>query len=237
MLRTVISHLGKKLVFKRHLPRDFGGSPILVSPAAALSYWYRDLNRVDPFLFLMVGELVKPNSIVWDIGANIGLFSFAAAQVAARVIAVEPDPWLGNLLHRSTELNGLPVTVVPAAVSDRCGVTTLHIADRSRASNSLDGPGQPQRVASITLDSMLQHYPAPDILKIDVEGWEYPVLTGAAHVLRHGPVIWCEVTRNHKEISGLLKESGYTIYAARASERKPIPRACYDTLAVCTATP
>ena len=83
MLRTVISHLGKKLVFKRHLPRDFGGSPILVSPAAALSYWYRDLNRVDPFLFLMVGELVKPNSIVWDIGANIGLFSFAAAQVAA----------------------------------------------------------------------------------------------------------------------------------------------------------
>jgi len=235
VFRNVISHLGKNLVFKRHLPREFGGSPILVSPAAALRYWSRDLNRVDPFLFRMVRELVRANNIVWDIGANVGLFSFAAAQVASRVIAVEPDPWLANLLQRSTTLNGLPVTVVPAAVSDCCGVTTLHVAERSRASNSLHGPGRPLTVASVTLDSMLEQYPAPDVLKIDVEGWEHAVLTGAAQVLAQGPVIWCEVTKNHEQVTRLLTHYGYTLYSARTTMRQPIPTAYYDTLAIRTA--
>ena len=235
MIRSVVAHLSKDLVFKRHLPQEFGRSPILVSPAAALRYWHRDLTRVDPFLFSMVRELVCPGCVVWDIGANVGLFSFAAAKLARSVIAIEPDMWLVNLLHRSIELNRLPVTVVPAAVSDCCGTTQLRVASRSRASNSLHGSGEAQSVVSITLDSLLEHYPAPDVLKIDVEGGECEVLRGATAVLEHSPVIWCEVTRKHEETSQLLNQSGYEIYSARAVDRKPLRKACYDTLAIRTA--
>jgi FkbM family methyltransferase len=103
----------------------------------------------------MVRELVRPEMTVWDIGANIGLFSFAAASVGARVLAVEADMWLANLIHRSVLLNKLPVTVLPAAVSDHQGISRLHLSEQGRASNSLcrDGIARPCRgdaICSIT---------------------------------------------------------------------------------------
>lgn len=76
---------------------------------------------------------------VWDIGANVGLFSFAAASLGAQVVAVEADTWPANLLQRSALLNQLPVTVFPAAVSDRQGVSKLYLSEHGRASNSLRG--------------------------------------------------------------------------------------------------
>jgi tRNA G37 N-methylase Trm5 len=57
----------------------------------------------------MVRELVRPGTTVWDIGANVGLFSFAAASLGAQVVAVEADIWLANLMQRSAQLNKLPV--------------------------------------------------------------------------------------------------------------------------------
>jgi predicted RNA methylase len=104
-------------VLKRRLPREFAGAPLFVSPNSVLGYWRRDISKVDPFLLSMVRELVRPAMSVWDIGANVGLFFFAAASLGAKVVAVEADLWLANLMHRSALLNKLPVTVLPAAVS------------------------------------------------------------------------------------------------------------------------
>lgn len=81
-----------------------------VSPNSALGYWRLDIGKVDPFLLSMVSELVKPKMTVWDIGTNVGLFSFAAASLGATVLACEADTWLANLIHRSVLMNNLPVT-------------------------------------------------------------------------------------------------------------------------------
>jgi FkbM family methyltransferase len=94
----------------------------------------------------MVREPVHPKMNVWDIGANVGLFSFAAAALGAQVLAVEADVWLASLIHRSTLLNKLPVTVLPAAVSDRDGISCLYFSDDGRSSNSLRGSGSAQTV-------------------------------------------------------------------------------------------
>jgi FkbM family methyltransferase len=219
-------------VLKRRLPREFAGAPLFVSPNSALGYWRRDISKVDPFLLSMVRELVGPAMSVWDIGANIGLFSFAAASLGANVVAVEADLWLANLMHRSALLNKLPVTVLPAAVSDSQGVSKLYLSDHGKSSNSLSGSGPAQTVVSVTLDWMLNYFPAPQVLKIDVEGLEYAVLTGARKVLQSRPLIFCEVTEHHDLIGELLRGAEYEFYAARSSERHPLHRPSRDTLAV-----
>jgi FkbM family methyltransferase len=232
VFRRILKSLSRGVVLKRNLPRDFGGSPLLVSPDSALAYWRRDLSKVDPFLLSMVRELVRPEMNVWDIGANVGLFSFAAASLGAHVLAVEADTWLANLMHRSALLNKLPVTVLPAAVSDHQGISRLYLSEQGRASNSLCGDGIAQTVIAVTLDALLDHFAAPQVLKIDVEGMEYAVLSGAQRVLAARPRIFCEVTDHHEAVGRLLRDADYEFYAARATKRQPLLRPSRDTLAV-----
>jgi len=232
VIRTLLHRFSRGKVLKRRLPAEFGRAPIFVSPESALPYWKRDLAKVDPFLLSMVRELVRPGMNVWDVGANVGLFAFAAAGLGARVVAVEADPWLAHLLQCSAHLNGLPVTVVSAAAAAQPGSAALHISPEGRASNSLVGDGPARSVTAITLDGLLENFPAPDVLKIDVEGAEYAVLEGARRVLEHKPVIFSEVSRDYFEIGTLLRDAGYQFYAARSSERIPLRRPSRDTLAI-----
>jgi FkbM family methyltransferase len=197
-----------------------------------LGYWQRDIAKVDPFLLSMAHELVRPDTTVWDIGASVGLFSFAAAALGANVVAVEADIWIANLMHRSALLNKLRVTVLPAAVSDSYGVSKLYLSDHGRESNSLTGNGSPQTVVTVTLDWMLDHFPAPQVLKIDVEGMEYAVLSGAQKLLQCRPLILCEVTERHDLVGELLRGADYEYFAAREGNRQPLRRPSRDTLAV-----
>jgi FkbM family methyltransferase len=231
-MRRILRALGRGIVLKRHLPREFGSAPLFVSPDSALGYWRRDIADVDPFLLSMARELVHPDTTVWDIGANVGLFSFAAAALGANVVAVEADTWLANLMHRSALLNKLRVTVLPAAVSDSYGVSKLYLSDQGRASNSLRGNGPSQSVVTVTLDWMLDHFPVPQVLKIDVEGMEYAVLKGARKLLQCRPLIFCEVTEHHDLVGELLRGADYEYFAAREGKSQPLRRPSRDTLAV-----
>ena len=129
-------------MLRRRLPSRFQNLPIYVTPEAGLRYWL-GASRVDLALQGMVEELVKPGSIVWDVGANIGLFSFCAAALAGAsgfVLSIEPDLWLAQLMMRSSRdlssrrLACSNVQVLCASVSDSNRVSTLEIAERARAS-------------------------------------------------------------------------------------------------------
>ena len=106
MLRRLAERLTRDWTLHRHLPQDFGSVPILVTPSAGLRYLSRSMDAVDPVLLRLVKELVEAESVVWDIGANVGLFAFAAASLAGprgQVVAMEPDAWLLQLLRRSAD--------------------------------------------------------------------------------------------------------------------------------------
>jgi FkbM family methyltransferase len=194
----------------------------------------------------MVEELVQPGGIVWDIGANVGLFAFAAAGLIGqqgKVLAVEPDTWLVDLLRRSCRANSeKPVDVLPVAVSDALGISTFYLSNRLRAMNSLEGgtlsvasAAEKQTIMTVTLDWIMDQYPPPSVLKIDVEGVEAKLLAGARRLLTEvRSVILCEVIeRNADSVTQILSDAHYTLYDAEAmrGSRLPVRRAPVNTLA------
>ena len=89
---------------------------------------------------------------------------------------------------------------------------------------------------TVSLDFLLDYFPAPSVLKIDVETAEVGVLRGASRLLRTvRPVIWCEVAADNSEtVSELLDQGAYELSSAAAepAKRRPLTRAPWDTLAL-----
>src|SRR5271156_5693911 len=107
MLRSFLERATRRTSFRRSLPTLAGGVQIYVSGSAGLKYLFRPMKSVDPVLCSTAEEFVKKGHVVWDVGANIGLFSFAAAHLAGdkgRVFAFEADVWLVQLLRRSASI-------------------------------------------------------------------------------------------------------------------------------------
>ena len=247
-VRSITEQLTHRVVLRRRLPRPFRRGRFYTSSEAGLRYLKPRLDNVDPALLRLVGQTVTPGCVVWDVGANVGLFAFSAAIIAGeagQVYAVEPDAWLVNLLRRSAELNHgvAPVGVVPVAVSDQVGVGRFTIARRNRSTNFLDGYGTTQTggsrrvdlVPTVTLDWLADHLPMPDVVKIDIEGAEVLALSGGARVLEHRPTIICEVAgENSERVTALLRPYGYRLYDGDAPTpmHAPVDLAPPTTLAV-----
>lgn len=247
--------MSRGIVLRRRLPKKFQKLPLYVSPEASLRYWRPNLGSVDPLLFCMALEMVKVGHVVWDVGANVGLFSFCASALAGpsgSVLAVEPDFWLAHLLTRSAQAlsrshraTTAPVAVVCGAVAERTSIGEFQIAERGRAANHLaeisgssqvGGNRYVQQTITVSLDFLLEHFPPPSVLKIDAETAEVRILQGSSKLLRTArPVIWCEVSpENAEAVAKLLHEHGYEIYAAalRPEERTALNRASWNTLAI-----
>ena len=101
----------------------------------------------------------------------------------------------------------------------------IQIAQRARAANYLiettgstqaGGYRYQQPTVTASLDFLLDYFPAPSVLKIDVETAEVKVLGGAPKLLSTvRPVIWCEVAaENSERVAELLHQGPYELYPA-----------------------
>lgn len=254
-IRSLAERLSRGVVLSRRLPSKFERLPIYVTPEAGLSYWAA-MSRIDSVLYNMAEEIVKPGSVVWDVGANVGLFSFCSAALSGKrgfVLAIEPDFWLAHLMSRSSQrlqandYTCAQVEVLCGSISDSNRISELAIAQRARASNYLieatgsteaKGVRWLQPSISLTLDFLLEYFPPPSVLKIDVETHEVNVLKGAQRLLKEvRPTIWCEVSaQNSEDVTTLLHAANYKLYGAQVQPHQPIKRAWFHTLAIPTTS-
>ncbi|MEM6257505.1 MAG: FkbM family methyltransferase [Planctomycetota bacterium] len=225
ILRKIAERLARRKIIKRHPVVAGKRIPVYVSPDAQLKYLKPGKSSYDQDLIRIAEKYISEGSNVWDIGANVGMFTFAAASMAGHgtVLAVEADTWLANILRRSARLKeyaNKKICILPVAVSESVGVASFMIAARGRASNALESAGgcsqmggvrETQYVPTLSLDTLLDYFPAPDFVKVDVEGAELMVARGAHIVIRKTrPVFYIEVAQQSSaEMLEIFRSADY----------------------------
>jgi len=158
---------------------------------------------------------IEPDTIVWDIGANVGLYTVPSARRAREVFAFEPIERNVSYLRKHVVLNGLSnVRIIEAAVTDHNGFVPMTPgASPSEARIGTDGPC---RTRAVSLDEWRREERAglPGLIKIDVEGAEDQVLAGAIATLSAArPTIFLALhgQRQRRSSRTLLESLGYRI--------------------------
>lgn len=247
-IRGAAERFARNVKFRRRLPREFGGRVIWTSPDARLRYLHPGSAAFDRELLGVARKFVCPGQTVFDVGANVGEFAVAASHFVGpqgAVLAVEPDPFLCALLHRTMaepDNAGLRLEALCAAIAEKDGFAAFQVAARGRASNALAGHGlasmggaRTRFMAPVfTIDTMAESWLPPDFIKIDVEGAELRVLEGARQtLLRHRPLILVEVTSAEERIRALFRQSNYLIFAANGGgELISLSRCAFNTIAI-----
>lgn len=178
---------------------------------------------------------LKPGQVVYDVGSNVGFMTLVASKLVGptgTVIAFEPIRRTASQLAAQVKVNDLKNVIVKnCAVSDREGISRMSIDSFScmarlsdSASNYGKGSTYEEEVATTTLDKVVTEHPAPDLLKIDVEGAEMMVLNGATGLLRdHRPVIIIELHSEElsQQFHHFISEYGYDLWAADGGKAEP----------------
>jgi len=155
---------------------------------------------------------VRPGDCVWDVGANIGVFTRQLAErvgPSGRVIAVEP--FRSTFERLLTETRHLPqVSCLPVALAAAENTLCVNGTPESPWNTlaSQCAAGQGEVVHTTTGTSLIAAgQPAPDVIKIDVEGFEEEVIWGFRETLAasHCSAIFIEIHYGQLERRGFLR--------------------------------
>ena len=187
------------------------------------TYYYihiRRAARIEP-LSADIELACHDNGLVFDIGANCGNKTEAYLYHGARVVCVEPQPMCLDILKKKFNHNQ-NVSIVPKAIAEKCGNIELFICKNSVFSSCSQpwmkegrfaNQGKWEQkilVATTTLDELIKQFGIPKFCKIDVEGFEYQVLSGLSTKI---PLISFEFTlefiKTAQACIDLLTKLGY----------------------------
>jgi FkbM family methyltransferase len=220
----------------RHVPavKDFSSREHTIRVRGGVTLRYR-LNRGDmqSLREVWIDEVYRlpfaatPKLLV-DLGANIGLSSvwFAREYGCTTIVAVEPSPENARLARMNLELNNIPAEVVEAAVGANDG--TVFFEDAVDSNLGHVGTGTSGRaVRQVSMRTVLERLPPGseiDLLKMDIEGGEGPLLESSADLawLRRVRSIIAETHRDvidHPALVRTLESNGFRYLPAHAGHR------------------
>lgn len=213
------------------------GATLLLDMQTEKDYW---LGTYEMELQHAIHAWAHAGDVVYDLGANVGYVSLLFARAVGaqgQVFAFEPLPANQQRLQQNLALNpALNITLVPAAAAEASGQAAfaLHGSDdmghlaTQPAANAIE-------VDTLALDDFAKSHPAPQLVKIDVEGAEARVLQGMAHVLRtYKPTLFIEL---HSYAAGQacwqqLAEASYSVHwlhapYTRLASADELKKKCY----------
>lgn len=175
--------------------------------------WYGEYQQIE---INIIQSLLEEDSVIYDIGSNIGYHASAFASMAKQVYGFEAHPKHFSLLRAN--VGGDPrCEIYNVAVSDSLGVITVEDFNPSQISNYgavTVGAAKGLSVATVTIDHMVESGKIlpPDLIKMDVEGHEFQALTGARQTLaRYLPLVYVEaqMSEHTASVYDFLDELGY----------------------------
>jgi FkbM family methyltransferase len=175
------------------------------------------------------GKLCREGDVVYDVGANVGLFAVYAAHLVGptgQVVAFEPERNNHECLAetiRANQLDNLQLRTVAvgrrneSAVFDhRGGAFSGRLVDHGRYETTQNT----STVEVVSLDELVAQgeLRPPTLVKIDVEGNERLVLEGMEQIMQsHGPTIVCEVHSHlgdsSRQVIQFVEQLGYSLYS------------------------
>ena len=155
-------------------------------------------------------DLFDNNSILWDIGANIGLYSIYAAKTKnMKVFSFEPSIFNLELLAKNIWVNNLTnnITVIPLPLTDHNKISKLQMSS-IQLGGALSTFGEKYGYDGKDINSIFEYstiglsmndsvrllnIPQPDYIKIDVDGIEHLILKGGDAILKNVKSLLIEI--------------------------------------------
>ncbi|MBU4196901.1 MAG: FkbM family methyltransferase [Alphaproteobacteria bacterium] len=155
----------------------------------------------EPWITKVVLSLLKPGDRVVEVGGHVGFYTVAMAHrvgPSGRVVTFEANPRLAGLAARSIRLNGyVPwVQIIQKAASDTVGSVKFSVSRQYGGGghvfvgdNALGGDTEVLEVDAVRLDDL--DLSDTRLLRIDAEGSEPLILSGAENLLQQPDIILC----------------------------------------------
>ena len=170
-------------------------------------------------------EILQKGRLFVDVGAHVGRWTLRASKYYDGVVAFEPTDRTRKVLLENLDLNNIHNVIVrKSALGRERSIMTINYFPklRSNGGNSLlaRNPAQHERYASkviplqeVQVEPLDDYSLAPDLVKIDTEGYELEVLAAMPETLSHTKRVIAEAHRDEDvaKISKLLKNAGFTI--------------------------
>lgn len=175
--------------------------------------------------------LARAGSLALDVGANRGVYARRLGRLCPRVVACEPQPRLAARLAAATPDN---VVVLPVALSDTAGETTLRVPTVGRfvahTRGTLEGVDGTSHAEVTVLRLRLDDLGLDDVgfVKLDVEGHELEVLEGGIETFRRSRprlLVECDTALGARpaDVSRCLAEDAYVGWFHFDGELLPVP--------------